>query len=67
MSPKYALISAWNAKNMSGYSSIRQELCKIAWRAAGAQIEPDNTLSQNGKKSTNMKRKNAGCGIRPES
>src|SRR5881396_1623869 len=66
MSPEYALISAQNAKNVSGYSSIRQECCKIDLCAAGAPIEPDSMLSQSGK-STKQKRKGVDYCIRQES
>lgn len=67
MSLEYALISAQNAKNMSGYSGIRQECCKIDWFAAGAPIEPDSMLSQSGKSSTKQKSKSADYCIRQES
>jgi hypothetical protein len=67
MSPEYALISAQNAKNVSGYSSIRQERCKIDLCAAGAPIGPDSMLSQSGKKSTKQKRKSIDYCVRQES
>jgi hypothetical protein len=67
MSPEYALISAQNAKNVSGHSGIRQERCKIDLCAAGAPIGPDSMLSQSGKKSTKQKRKSVDYCIRQES
>jgi len=57
MSPKYALTSVQNAKNVSSYSGIRHGRCKIEWCAAGAPIGPDSMLSQSGKKSTKQKRR----------
>ena len=67
MSPEYALISVQNAKNVSGYSSIRQECCKIDLCAADTPIGPDIMLSQSEKKSTKQKRKSVDCCIRHES
>src|ERR1700730_12474634 len=64
MSPEYALISAQNAKNVSGYSSIRQECCKIDSCAAGAPTGPDSMLSRSGKKSTKQKRKSVDYCVR---
>jgi hypothetical protein len=67
MSPEYALISAQNAKNVSGYSSIRRECRKIDLCAAGTLIRPGSMLSQSGKKSTKQKRKSLDYCIRQES
>jgi len=67
ISPEYALISARNAKNASGYSSIRQGPCKIDLRAAGTPIEPGCMPYLSGKNSTRQNLKNADCCIRQES
>jgi hypothetical protein len=67
MSPEYALISAENAKNVSDYSSIRQECCKIDLYAADAPIGPGSMPYQTGKKSTQQKRKSVDYCIKQES
>jgi len=66
MSPKYALTSVQNAKNVSSYSSIRQGCCKNELCAAGAPIGPDGMRSQSGKKSTKQKRRSVDYCIRQE-
>jgi hypothetical protein len=58
---------AQNAKNASGYSSIRRERCKIGLCAGAAPIEPDSMQSLSGKKSTKRKHKSADYCIRQES
>ena len=66
MRPEYALMLAENAKNMSGYLTIRQECCKIDLSAAAAPIGPDSMLSQSGKKSTKQKRRSVDYCIRQQ-
>jgi hypothetical protein len=51
-SRNFALISVQSAKNMSVYSGIRQEYCKIGWYVAGARIGPNSMLFQSGRGST---------------
>jgi|HubBroStandDraft_4_1064222.scaffolds.fasta_scaffold13675_4 hypothetical protein len=46
MSRNFALISAPSAKNVSGYSGIRQECCRIGWCDGGAQIGPSGARAR---------------------
>jgi len=64
--PRIRFDVALNAKNVSGYSGIPQERCKIEWRGAGTLTEHDRMLSPSGKKSIKRKRKSADCCIRQE-
>jgi hypothetical protein len=66
MSRKYASTFAQNAKNVSGYSSTRQEFSKIGLRGAGAATGQRKFLSPSGKESTEKKHRRGDCCIRRE-
>jgi len=56
-----------SAKNVSGYTSIRLERCKIDWRGAGTPIEPGRMVLPSGKRFIKPKRRSADCYTRQES
>jgi len=64
MSRKSASTFAQNAKNMSGYSSTRQEFCKIGLRVAAAATGQGKFLSPSGRESTENKHRSGDCCIK---
>jgi hypothetical protein len=66
ISSKCVSIFAQSAPNMSIYSSIRREFCKIGLRDAGVATGPDGPLFPSGKRSTEKKHRHGDCCIRQE-